>query len=140
MPLKYLFTATFADGSKLVQTLEDQSVLEPDKRSAFFDVLAKAKQTPLVRFELTEGEQTYAVDLTDGHFEHNGVVFAVSDGLDPNEAQNLAGATREIVFWRRHSHEIRMMDGVELGHNVRYDLGWQANVNGKNVQRLIHFT
>lgn len=142
MPLKYLFTATFEDGSQIRQTLEDRSELEPEKRSAFYDVLKRAETTPLVSFALTEHERpgtTFSVDLRDGHFEHNGVAFDVSDGLDSNEKGTIsAWSHRQIVFWRRHTHEVRVADGAELNHSIRYDLGWQANVGGKNYQRIIH--
>jgi hypothetical protein len=141
MPLKYLFKATFANGFVYQQNAADKSVIEPEKRSCFTDVRKQVESgNALLRFELVSGDQSYAVDLTDGHFEHNGVAFAVSDGINPNEPQELAGAKRDIVFWRRHTHEFRLSDGEELGHGVRYDLGWQANVAGKNYQRLIHFT
>jgi hypothetical protein len=143
MPLKYLFSATFENGHVITQQPDDVSARDP-KKSAFYDVRSFVEQySPLVSFELREQgnpANTWTVDLTTGTFLHGKLPFAVSDGLDPNEVQNLAGAKREVVFWRRHTHEFRLSDGEELGHGIRYDLGWQANVGGKNYQRLIHFS
>ena len=75
MPLKYLFTATFSDGRVLEQTLEDLSVLDPEKRNTYYDLLHYAKESEVVRFSITGNGHTYTVDLTDGHFEVDGVAF-----------------------------------------------------------------
>lgn len=141
--LKYLFTAEFADGTKIVQEPEDKSVIEPEKRSRFFDVLQYPSK--LIRFSLSDGKTTHSVDLLDGHFEKDGVITKESPklGFDP-----LCGF--RVVFFRAHTHtfvkprqqgveEAQHPGMVETGHIVTYKLGWQCTVDGKNVEEVIEF-
>src|ERR1035441_4286275 len=82
--MKYLFQAHFADGSSITQTPEDISTLIPTK-SAFYDVLQR--EDDLISFGLFAAGHTYAVDLTDGHFEVDHNPFAAQDPrtkLDPS--------------------------------------------------------
>src|SRR5690349_8203964 len=70
--LKYLFSAEYKDGSFFDQTPEDVSKTNPEK-SCFHDV----KHDQLIRFGLTDGVNTYVLDLRDCHFELNGIPFKI---------------------------------------------------------------
>jgi hypothetical protein len=122
MPLKYLFTAEYKDGSTYEQNAEDVSLTD-EKRSSFFDI----KQDELVRFTLKGDGHEYAVDLRDGGFSIDGVSFAMHEE---------ALADFRLVFFRAHTHHYQM-DRTELSHDIVYRLGWQCTVNGENYQRIM---
>lgn len=121
--LKYLFTATYNDGSTYIQTQEDKSILEPEKRSSFFDV----DHERLVSFTLTGEGHTYSVNLHDGHFEVDGVPFYFHE-------EYLRGF--KLIFWRTHTHTHNQGSGAET-HDIVYKIGWQCLVNGKNYQQIM---
>jgi hypothetical protein len=131
MPLKYLFTAMYEDGSTIEQTLDDRSTIDPEKRSQFYDVLQMEEQKPLVAFALKGDGHEYGVDLRDGHFEIDGVSFRM------HEEDELAGF--RLVFYRRHTHDfvISKDSQEETRHDVVYRFGWQCTANGKNYQRIM---
>lgn len=130
--LKYTFTAQFADGSIIVQDADDRSTLDPEKRSAFFDVCEKQKESALVHFKIEGEGHTYAVDLMDGHFEVDGVPFKMIDGYLPEY---------RIVYYRRRKQHLTMgVDGsnpVERDGGTEYCFGWQCTLDGKNYQRVM---
>ncbi len=125
--LKYLFKAEFRDGTIITQNADDQSVIE-DNRSCFFDVLEAQKE--LVRFSLEGEGQIWSVDLTSGHFTHNGIQFSLHE---PIELENF-----RVLYCRVRDNHFNM--GQEfLGHDIAYRIGWQANgkLDGKNYQNFI---
>ena len=133
--LKYLFKATFKDGRTLEQTPEDVSTKD-EARSAFRDVMDEAEQgNRVIRFELTEPKMfpdTYAVDLTDGHFEINGKRIEVGEQL-PVNPQDIH---LRLIYFRRHTHDFNI-DLEAKAHRVAYVIGWQTTIAGKNYQQLI---
>lgn len=132
MPLKYLFTATFEDGTIIAQPANDASVLNPQKRSAYYDVEETRKTKKLVRFELRCIEsgpaRIFAVDMTDGHFEVNGVVFFMHGDEQLGELRP--------VFFRRHTHTFTH-GGAETSHSMSYNLGWQCDIAGKEHTKVL---
>jgi hypothetical protein len=126
--LAYLFECHFADGTVLQQTPEDLSKTEPNK-SAFYDVLQRNDE--VIVFGIVNDDHTYAVDLRDGHFEIDGVPLYVhgQDELPPDTKYR-------VVYFRRVSHMITQ--GYEIAESaVKYHIGWQATVDGKNYQKTI---
>jgi len=120
--MKYLFEAVYKDDSSYKQTQEDKSVLH-EAGSCFTDVI----QDEVSKFSLV-GEHTYLVNLDDGHFEIDGVSFAMHE----EKLEDF-----RLVFWRRHTHSFNQAQ-EELAHDVIYRLGWQANdKDGKNIQRVM---
>lgn len=132
IPLKYLFTATFADGSMIVQTPEDKSLIDPEKRSQFYDVLQMAERQQLISFVLKGEGREYGVDLRDGHFEIDGVAFRM------HEDDTLGGF--KLIFFRQHTHsflQTREKD-TEVSHDVVYRMGWQTQTfKEENYQRVM---
>jgi hypothetical protein len=125
--LKYLFTAQYTNGTTYQQNAEDVSHQDP-LRSCFYDV----DHTQLASFSLTDGQTVYTVSLQDGHFEVNGVAFAMHDPQTPL-------TDRRLIFFRQHTHTFNA-GYAELSHAIEYQMGWQANdAQGKNVQHVMRF-
>lgn len=129
--LKYLFTASFQDGSIYSQTESDISDTIPGK-ACFTELLDKNKVSPLEIFCLVGDSHTYLVDLRDGHFEIDGVVF----WLDTKE---LPVFNRRLIFFRRHRHEFQSVVEAETNHIVSYRIGWQANETEDETSRNHQF-
>jgi hypothetical protein len=121
--LKYLFTVDYRDGTSYSQNEQDVSVIEPEKRSCFFDV----RKEDIKKFSLVGDGHTYSVDLDDGHFEIDGIPFRMHD----EELKDF-----RIIFFRKHQHGFNDMR-EELFHKVFYQLGWQTTLDGKNIQRVM---
>lgn len=121
--LKYLFKAEFADGSFIQQNQDDVSSVDPTK-SMFFDVLNHPSE--LIKFSLGD---FLSLHLLSGEFVLNGNTFSVHDPSKP------VPSDRRLIFFRRHTHTLVM--GGDNGHEVEYHLGWQATVNGENVQHTV---
>lgn len=129
--LKYLFSAYFTDGSCFAQTSEDRSVIDPEKRSAFYDVMQQVEAGKVISiFELTDGTNIFSVDLTDGHFEVNGVEFFMHEERDLEDFR--------IIFFRQHTHHFNQ-EHEEQAHEIVYRMGWQTTKDGKNIQRIMEF-
>ena len=148
-PLKYLFIAEYRDGSLFQQNIQDISSTIPTS-SAFSDV----RQQELKRFSLRHvqkyvwdkgpneeffedsekcirwGENSFVVDLTDGHFEVNGISFRMHES--GSRLENF-----RLIFFRRHTETLNAQL-QSLQHETVYRLGWQANdSDGQNVQYVM---
>ena len=127
--LSYLFTCRFTDGTTIQQTQDDVSS-EDATRSAFFDVVQRLEDVQT--FVIKDSEHTYMVDLRDGHFEIDGVPFEVSTEELPGEAMF------RLIYFHRHQHNV--VQGQALtgdGAVIRYHVGWQTTIGGKNFQSVI---
>lgn len=124
--LKYLFQATYKDGSVYLQNEEDKSITEPETRSCYFDV----KVDEVKSFFIFNNDHTYSVNLEDGHFEVDGMPFFMHTDHRLTDYR--------LVYYRQHTHSFNQETSDELSHEVEYCIGWQANdSDGKNVQRIM---
>lgn len=132
--LKYLFKATFKDGTIIEQTPDDRSSVEPMTRSAFFDVLEHEKVSQLTRFELFGEGHRYAVCFPDGHFETDGLPFKMHEG--PLEFAGL-----RLIYFRNHTRHFAAgtgpQAGGQIGHELVYRIGWQYTMKGHNYQQVM---
>jgi hypothetical protein len=128
-PLKYLFTAIYNDGSTYKQTADDKSLIDPEKRSQFFDVLQLAEKKTLIAFTLAGEGHEYGVDLRDGHFEIDGVPFRM------HETEEYGF---ELIFFRQHTHSFNQTreKDVEVSHDIVYRMGWKLKGN-QTYQRVM---
>jgi hypothetical protein len=128
--LRYLFVATFKDGSVIKQTQEDKSPTTPGK-NCFYDVL---QRMPEVRtFEFIGNGVRAGVNLETGHFSMNGATFLASD---PSLIANLNDIDGfRLVYFKRHRHTLS--NYTEVSHGIEYHLGWQVTLDGKNYQQTI---
>ncbi len=137
--LKYLFEAHFANGPSVFQTKEDKSLIDPDKRSAFYDVSQRIDD--IIIFGLYNDEHTYVVDLRDGHFEIDKVPFYAQ----PSTSNNIPeGGKYKLLYFRDHQQDFIVDQGngqcAEGEHRVMYRLGWEYEVAGKTYQQTILFS
>lgn len=139
--LKYLFTAEFANGDLIDQNEDDKSTIDPEKRSAFFDILEREKsgkpEDKLIGFHLQnqETKDEVSVNLINGDFIIKGVPFYVHDKrLDEPPLKDF-----RLIYFRKHTHNINQESREELSHDIAFRIGWQTNhpVTGENVQRII---
>ena len=127
--LKYLFTVQFKDGSVYEQTEEDRSLVEPEKRSAFYDVAQRLDEVHT--FTLKGEGHEYMVDLTNGLFAIDGVPFRMHE----EKLENY-----KLVFFRQHTHTYQADTREEIDHQIVYRVGWQAkDKDEKNVERVMQF-
>lgn len=131
--LKYLFTASFKDGSVYCQKENDISEQDPTK-SSFYDILQIQKNdNPVEVFCLADGVNDYLVDLRDGSFQVKGVKLWMHN-LD-HKYRNL-----RLIYFRRRT--LLFNPGFESkGEETVYHLGWQGNdLNNNNVEYVIQFS
>lgn len=146
IPLKYLFKATFSDGTIYEQTPEDVSMIDPAKRSCFFDVMEYEKKSPLIKFTLIGVGHEYTVNLKDGSFEIDGVKFFMHEGHNVIVRGVKTGSfiplkDFRIIFFRQHTHSFKVGQNTqqELSHEIVYRMGWQATMQGQNYQQVMQF-
>jgi hypothetical protein len=125
MELRYLWAVKYADGTHFAQTGDDKSVTAEGK-SAWFDV----KKDQVQILVLFNDKHRYLVDLTDGHFEVDGV--PIWNGQNPAPVNV---AKLEPVFFRQHTHEFT--PGKADVHLVRYCIGWRCTVDGREHKEII---
>jgi hypothetical protein len=132
IPHKYLFVAQYKDGEQYEQGAGDQS-LQDETKNAFYDILYSPIKplADLIKFSLIGEGHSYTVDLTDGHFEIDGVPFFQHDEKHLVDFR--------LIFFRRHFHHATL-GGEEIGHDIEYHLGWQTTFLSKNYQSTIHFS
>jgi hypothetical protein len=131
--MEYLFTAHYNDGTSYQQNIEDKSILEPEKRSCFYDI----QHDKLIKFELTNGKDYYNVNLLNGEIRCN-----INGQLIQfvNNTKNLTNY--RIIYYRGNEVAINYaFDGGKRNRIANYTIGWQAiNENGENIQNKIVIT
>jgi len=136
--LKYLFHVEYIDGTKFEQPQDDDSKLKPGETSAFYDVLNSDKTVRKFTLKEVKGKKSISVDLFSGEFEVNGI--PIYTDLLPYPLK------RDLIFYRQHQHDTQATYELKTGeliknipgdHRVRYFVGWQVNVGGKNYQQKI---
>jgi len=111
--LKYLFRATYTDGTVFCQNPEDVSVVDP-QRNAAFDI----DHSKLVTFFLSNGSNQLGVDLRDGSFWINDTRFFMHDdeGIGPYR----------LVRYLTHRHGFNQRY-EEQSHWIGYRFGWERD-------------
>lgn len=131
--LTYLWEADFTDGTTLHQTADDQSSkYPPDENgngpSAFIEV--EERITEVVRFHLVGPSGRWTVDLQDGHFEHNGRPFWVSQSLPVTPGPRRLKFHRTVTF----SHHTQGGHTTGAEHVVTgYYVGWSSLNDGAEI-------
>lgn len=142
--LTYLFRAYFSDGYVHEQTQDDAATLAVSG-TAFSDVLyVERLGNTLIAFSLADaetGELIAAVHLDTGHMELGGNEFyAGVEGLDDPNVE------RRLIYFRQvqqiRSQEVNTATGEAVNDwreetRIRYVIGWQATIDGRNVQHVI---
>ena len=141
--LRWLFVATFEDGSTVEQTQEDVS--KDGTASAYKDVLDRKDELASFGLHHIDGSQYVVVDLKKGYFIVNGVPLVAHNQYFEADRYPL-----ELVYFREtraHQDVIATVQedgsiGVGDPHNRinyvnRYFLGWKTTVNGKEKQTTL---
>ena len=148
MHLTYVFVAYFDSTlghTRIYAQTQDDSAYIADYGTAFTDVLHLQEiGAKLLAFALHDAETNTpvaAVHLDTGHFELGGNEFyAGVEGLDDPAIE------RRLVYFRQvqqiRSQEVDTATGEAVNDwreetRIRYVIGWQATVNGANVQHMI---
>lgn len=138
--MKYLFTVLLSDGTYIEQTSEDICKADQEARakgigdqlfkSAYYDVLEAEKKgnKPMV-FVLMGDNKDYLIDLRDGHFEVNGAPFYMHE-------HNADFKEYRLIYYRNR-RKFFDQAWAEVGEETIYNIGWQATVNGENVQYVL---
>ena len=126
--LTFLFDAVFSDGSFITQNEDDVSLITPGK-NCFYDVLQRIDE--VVTFELFDHEHSYAVDLRDGHFEIDGLLFQAHDP----DIRFPPDAKFRLVYFKRN--RIHHCGGEITGIDTVFHVGWQTTIDGKNYKQTI---
>ena len=143
--MKYLFKAEFLDGTTYEQHPNDLSIAGEGFGSSFSDIIERVRNGEVKIFSLISKEHTGLVDLQDGHFEVDGLLFEVSSDFN-----NTLLSSYRLIYFRRVrqcSQKIVTLDN-ELNPNVEdgemtsqivgFRIGWQANdESGKNYQQIL---
>lgn len=148
--LNYLFEADFADGTTYHQGADDESINHPPDAegngpSAFRDVQDRMDEVKRFHLVHTETGTRYTVDLTDGHFEVNGVPFFIERKDLPYSDVKLfylrytnvdstvqATANKKGLFNWKKAQEINRAHYV-----ARYVIGYTAQQAGKEINQSI---
>ncbi len=159
MKLKYLFQVEFFDQKPdYKQNPLDASVEFPpvkdengnlQGKSCMADIQEDVDNFNIKEFWLIPNfflGHRYMVDLTDGHFEIDGIPFEV-EGERPLPVANLKF---KLIYFRVrrpfHTTKYRLKGGkpveilgVTTGElPLKYMIGWQCNINGKDyVQKIL---
>jgi hypothetical protein len=152
--LTYLFRAHFTDGSVFDQTQDDTARLSHPRKgtgSSFTDLLwllehggRHRKGKTLAAFELRKPKARKpfaAVHLDTGRFEVNGIDFSVSE----DDLETASSTERRLIYYRlvtRHRSADFDNTGAQFSEwrervETRFVIGWQATLDGRNVQRTI---
>lgn len=127
------FEADLKDGTRYIQGADDVSIDTPGK-NAFYDILQRIDDVQKFYLVNEDGSE-WAVDLSTGVFEHNGVPFGIHDQfLQPT-------APLKLVYWMEvHQKLVAEPDKPTKhvgGYINRYFFGWKTKVGTKNVQHTI---
>lgn len=92
----------------------------------------------LVIFKIVGQGRFYGVNLRDGSFNLNGLTLQFDLGVkifEDGHTERLVAEKFSLIYFRRIK-----TDFLSLGEQVtsiRYCIGWQTNIDGKNYQRLV---
>ena len=136
--MKYLFKAEFTDGTSYTQNHEDIPLAGFGHGSCFSDINERVKDGKVTKFSLI-GEHIWSVDLTDGHFEVDGIPFNVNAEIVPKLLTNY-----RLIYFRRVQQHANILQGETVSTSseiVGFRFGWQANTpDGSNVQQIVEIS
>lgn len=150
--LKYLFEVEFKDGSTYKQNDKDTSQFNLKKvriengqeiisdGTAFTDIEKKIYQ--IKTFSLVNDKHRFTVDLTDGHFEMDGVITHIDHTVDQVVPVHLIPKVPfKLIYFRQHKHDMNVnyeqRKSNEIAHRIIYFFGWEFSISGKNYRQVV---
>jgi hypothetical protein len=129
-PLDYLFTAILADETVFCQPVDDHSELDPERRTAFYDLLELSKDNPVKYFAISNGKDTLAVDLVTGNFALNGVEM-----MSQSDVPQIEDPEYKLIYHRTMRRRFNVDTHDESVECLGHFIGWEVSVkkvkNGK---------
>lgn len=98
--MKYLYRASFTDGTTFSQPKDDESKLKPGEKSSFYDFLEHCKGRELSSFALISDEATYLALHRDEVFLINGETAAKPGYPLPEGCEWVEGDPHQGVYFR----------------------------------------
>lgn len=157
MKLNYLFEAEFFDDKpKYKQNQQDASVKFPpvldekgklQGKPAFTDIREDVEAGNIRRFHLVENflsllPRRFTVDLTDGHFEINGIPFSAQGEkplpVRPQKFILKYFRLRNPYLTSTYANKTGVLIKQEAGElPMRYLLGWECEIAGVHYEQTI---
>lgn len=120
--MKYKFKAIYKDGTEYNQNPEDVSISNPLK-SCYYDV----DQSKLKIFALYNDSTVAAVNLENLSFNINGANILLHE-------PELSIENIRLIYYRRN----KIVFGPQSkNESVTFNIGWQGNINGENIKRIV---
>lgn len=147
---KYLFEATFKDGTIFKQTKEDISATDP-KRNCFYDIAKRINELKL--FSLIEQipifPKCYIVNLIDGSFEINGCQIQLGWNNLLDNPPDIAIPPFKLIYYTQVKQHTKITYQLKTGKILKHEpagtdriyfIGWETKNNkGKKIKRTIGF-
>ncbi len=131
--LKYLWEATFKDGTMISQPPDDRYSKHDDTAehnpSAFRDLLDHQETSELEFFALVgQDRQIYAVSLDTGEFFVNGTTFMLDQPLEELK-------DRKLIYFR--TNRVNMQTHEQYTHAFNFGYEGKHPESGKIVKKVI---
>ena len=131
--LKYLWEATFKDGTMISQPSDDRYSKHDDTAehnpSAFRDLLDHQEVSPLEFFALVgQDRQIYAVSLDTGEFFVNGTTFMLDQPLEELK-------DRKLIYFR--TNRMNMQTHEQYTHAFNFGYEGKHPDSGKIVKKVV---
>jgi len=129
-PLKFLWTATFADGHIIQQPEDDRYSKHDDTSewnpSSFRDIIEYSETSPLVLFAILNEEHKVELELNSGTFTQNGLRYQIGPSGE-----------NKLIYFRDMNQE--NVDGEwQEPYVVNYNIGYEyKDEHGKVQKRII---
>lgn len=133
--MKYLYRATFTDGTFLRQPEDDESVLMPGKKSSKYDFLEHAKGRELAGFVLEGNGHRYRLDCSSGTFFIDDIEIRPGELL-PEGLAWVEGDPAQGVYFRSVTKTFDA-ELQEISTHVRYCFGAKHEPGVKNFLSVV---
>lgn len=120
--LDYLFIAELANGSVVKQTPDDKP-----KFSNWGTMMTDLRDEKITKFSLVGKGHVFTINLVDGHFESDGNKLYPPTQIYPN-------ADLQLIYYREVTRDFVVGSKKTISPKIKYILGWQYNLKGKNYQ------
>lgn len=126
--MKYLYHATFSDGSTFSQPADDESRLSPGEKSSKHDFIRHWERRVLETFVLSGDGHVVIVDHQRKQFLIDGIVVRPGDHL-PHGFEWVEADPLQDVYYRRVTI---VRDGEETTTDVQFCVGIKAEPGVRN--------
>lgn len=137
LDLKYLFHAKFVDGDEFIQSADDISNIDPEKRSQYYDLLQEVEKGRVIRlFSLVGEGHSFTVDLGTGLFYVDGIKILLESKKLPTLPDKF-----NLIFYRQRTQSVNVKHKADKAGKMKvisvkptgddfceYFIGWHCRV------------